>query len=183
MPAAPRPFTLQPHPATPSAAARALTASVAPGPDGGWRLRFTLSGDPARLRVPAPAKRPVAADGLWRQTCFEAFVGDPRNARYHEFNFSPSGEWAAYIFSAERLRDADAAPLPAPRIACARVADALRLDAELPAAALPAAKDGWLLGLSAVLEADDGRLSYWALSHPAARPDFHRRDGWIAYPP
>lgn len=180
MPAAPRPFTLQCHPAAACAAARAVTASVAAGAAGGWRLSFTVTGDMARLRLPAPAHAATAADGLWRHTCLEAFVGDPQSARYHEFNFSPSGHWAAYVFAAERLRQPAAAPLPPPRIACARDAGSLRLTADLPAAALPpvAKAGGWLLGLAAVIEQDDGRLSHWALAHPAAQPDFHRRAGW-----
>ncbi|MCL1961221.1 MAG: DOMON-like domain-containing protein [Desulfovibrionaceae bacterium] len=180
MPAAPRTFTLQCHPATPCAAARALAVSVAPDGAADWRLTFVLTGDIARLRVPAPTSEPAASDGLWQRTCFEAFAGDPRAARYHEFNFSPSGDWAAYVFSAERLRETSAAPLPPPRIACASDARSLRLDAWLPAAALPATADGWRLGLAAVVESAEAGLSYWALAHPAARPDFHRREGWIA---
>ena len=34
--------------------------------------------------------------------------------------------------------------------------------------------------MSAVIETDDGRLSYWALAHPAPQPDFHHRAGWTA---
>ena len=146
---------------------------VAPAPGGAWRLAFRLAGDLARLRIPAPAARPAATDGLWRHTCLEAFVGDPRGARYHEFNFSPSGDWAAYAFAAERRR----APgeLPAPRIACTHDSHALRLDAWLPAA-----YGGWQLGLAAVVEAADGVLSYFALAHLREVPDFHQRSGWTA---
>jgi hypothetical protein len=156
-----------------------LTAALVPAPAGDRHLSFILRGDVARLRVPAPASLPMAKDGLWQHTCFEAFVADPHSARYHEFNLSPSGDWAAYVFAAERLRQPDAAPLPAPRIVCTHQARTLRLDAQLPAAALPAAAGSCLLGLSAVIEAADGALSYWALAHPAARPDFHQRAGWI----
>ncbi len=35
------------------------------------------------------------------------------------------------------------------------------------------------LGLSAVVEANDGTLSYWALRHPPGRPDFHHPDGCV----
>ena len=41
----------------------------------------------------------------------------------------------------------------------------------------------WPLGLTAVIEAQDGHLSYWALHHPAAQPDFHHRGGWTARVP
>ena len=34
------------------------------------------------------------------------------------------------------------------------------------------------LGASAVIETADGALSYWALAHPAGRPDFHHADGF-----
>ena len=171
MPAAPRTFTLQCHPATPCAAVQALTVRVEPQPDGGWRLGFTLAGEMARLRIPAPAARPAATDGLWRHTCLEAFVGEPHSTRYHEFNFSPSGDWAAYAFTAERQRAPDA--LPAPRIACTHDARSLRLDAWLPVK-----YGGWQLGLAAVVETADGSLSYYALAHPREIPDFHQRAGW-----
>jgi len=34
------------------------------------------------------------------------------------------------------------------------------------------------LGLSAVIEAADGGLSYWALRHPPGKPDFHRPEAF-----
>lgn len=121
---------------------------------------------------------------------------------YREFNFSPCGRWAAYAFAAERQRAAQQPAWPAPRLACtahprAHAAPPPRqaapppgtppaappithwqLDAWLPAAWLPPGP--WQLGLSAVIEAADGSLSYWALRHPAPQPDFHARSGWTA---
>jgi hypothetical protein len=32
--------------------------------------------------------------------------------------------------------------------------------------------------LSAVIEAADGTISYWALKHPSDRPDFHHADSF-----
>jgi hypothetical protein len=48
-------------------------------------------------------------DELWKQTCFEAFVGSPAEESYFEFNFSPSTQWAAYGFDSYRagMRDVD----------------------------------------------------------------------------
>ena len=172
------------HPAMPCAAVRSLRAAWHWRTQGGTprlHLRYTLHADVQALRLP-DRRPPRFADGLWRHTCFEAFVGAEGACGYHEFNFSPSGDWAAYVFRAERLRD-NAAALPAPRIACMGVGDgdALTLDVWLPRAALPAPGNaGLTLGLSAVLETRDGQLSYWALHHPGAQPDFHHRDGWTA---
>lgn len=177
MPAA-QSFTLVPHPASGCDAVRQLVVSVThDAAQAAWRLRYELTGDLARLRIPEPAARSAATDGLWRHTCFEAFVGAHDGPAYREFNFSPSGQWAAYAFSAERVRDATAPALPAPRLRCMRDAHALTLDAWVADDVLPVDAP---LGLSAVIEARDGTLSYWALHHPAARPDFHHRSGWTA---
>jgi hypothetical protein len=36
-----------------------------------------------------------------------------------------------------------------------------------------------LLGLTAVVEEENGRLSYWALKHPPGKPDFHSPEGFV----
>ena len=173
-------WPLRPHPATPCAAVQRLEVSLVREPDG-WRLSYALAGALPALRLPHPSEHPSPADGLWRHTCFEAFVGTVGSARYREFNFSPSGDWAAYAFAAERQRDPAAPTGPAPRIACTHDARTLRLTAWLPADALPAM--GGVLGLSAVVETTDGALSYWALVHPRAQTDFHHAAGWTARVP
>lgn len=161
------------HPATPCAALRALTVSVAME-EAGWRLDYRLSGAPATLRLPAPLATPGAADGLWQHTCCELFVAEAGEA-YREFNFSPSGEWAAYAFSTCRQR-VDWAPHAAPQIRVHAEAETLTLSAFLPIALLP--PQAVALGLSAVIETADGQLSYWALHHAGERPDFHRRESF-----
>jgi hypothetical protein len=94
---------------------------------------------------------------------------------YYEFNFSPSSEWAAYRFGAYR----DGEPLDdealAPNISVEQAADRLRLRATVRLDHLPVIQLGATLriGLTAVIEATDGSLSYWALKHPSDKPDFH----------
>lgn len=178
-----RAFTLTPHPGTSRAGVAALTATLE-RTAGHWLLRYELSGDIAGLRLPAPSAQPAFTDGLWRHTCFEVFIGRHGDAAYSEFNFSPSGDWAAYAFSAERVRAKDAPPLPAPRIACEVQPHRLTLRAWLPAAALPQrGAAACTLGLCAVIEDAHGQLGYWALHHPGTQPDFHHRGGWTARPP
>lgn len=145
-------------------------------------LRYTVKGDMDHLRLPTPVA-PGPADGLWQHTCFEAFVGMAGQAAYREFNFSPSGQWAAYHFHDQRQRDraAEAAALPLqPGISLCPADTGLTLLATLPLHALPAPGLAWELGLSAVIETQGGQLSYWALRHPGQRPDFHHRGGWRA---
>lgn len=176
------------HPATPCAAVRGIEVELhwQATPHPALLLVYALRGALTDLRLPAAAASPARIDGLWQHTCFEAFVGtDGDHPAYREFNFAASGDWAAYRFSAERVRDMAAetiaSPAP-PRIVTSRSRGAVfTLGAEVPVGWLPDAVDRpWLLGLSAVIESADGRLSYWALHHPAPRPDFHHRAGWTA---
>lgn len=187
LPAVPRALVC--HPATPCALPLQIDVSLAAAGSeagAGLLLRYQLRGDLSRMRVPEPAS-PGPADGLWQRTCFEAFVARAGETAYREFNFSPSGRWAAYRFSAERLRDAaaEAAQAPVvPDLELERGTDSLTLLAWLPLRALPDCAQGlpMEIGLTAVIETTDGQLSYWALRHPAERPDFHHRGGFVLAP-
>jgi len=164
------------HPATPCAALGGLSVAVTTTADGGLALRYRVTVRPEAIRLPSP-QPPGPADGLWQHTCCEAFVTEPGTG-YREFNFSPSGRWAAYRFTDYRLRDSDFAPALEPRLAFTPLADGFALCATLPAALLPAG-DGLRLGLTAVIEAADGSKTYWALAHCAAQPDFHLRQSFV----
>lgn len=164
------------HVAVAAPAGLAVEAAVAPTGDGGLLLHYRITGDLDRLRLPAPG--PAApADDLWRHTCGEAFVAAVDAPEYHEFNFSPSGQWAAYRFAAYRERATGDLPPAAPQLEFRRTPEGCELIARLDPASLPAGP-ALQLGLSVVLEAGDGSLSYWALAHAAERPDFHLRAGF-----
>jgi hypothetical protein len=97
------------------------------------------------------------------------FLRVPGDDRYREWNFAPSGEWAAYDFTAYRDGRSDAEVAP-PYI---RVEDNMTWWA-LGATIAVDAETSWALGLSAILEEKDGTKSYWAIAHPPGdRPDFH----------
>jgi len=157
------------HPMTPCPAVRSLTGAARR--EGGWLvLAFRLEGDLAALAIPAAAA-PARTDGLWEHSCFEAFVSAEGDG-YLEFNLSPSGQWAAYRFDGYRAGMAalDIAP---PRIEVVQDGDALELKAEIE---LP--NPGPIrLGLTAVIEAANGAMSYWAMKHVHGQPDFHNADG------
>ncbi|PJK15385.1 hypothetical protein CO613_01440 [Lysobacteraceae bacterium NML07-0707] len=169
---------LHPHPTTPCPAVRALAVDWAWVDADTLRLDYRLDAELAALRIPPPAAVPAAVDGLWRHTCFEAFIGVPDAPGYHEFNASPSGDFAAYVFVAQRQRQMSAT-LPAPQVSCHAVDEGLQLRLDIPLLALPAGRV-WQLGLSAVIETVSGECSYFALAHPSPAPDFHARAGWTA---
>jgi hypothetical protein len=170
--AAPTFFPLICHVQSPQTAVRTLRASAHRGA-AGLALRYVLDGDTSRLRIAAlaPAR---AADELWRHTCFEAFVAASDGTAYHEFNFSPSREWAAYAFRNYRERGADLPQLD-PGIEVHIDAARLELTATIGNRLLPTTPGVLRMGLCAVIEDAAGTLSYWALRHATEKPDFHQR--------
>jgi hypothetical protein len=135
---------------------------------------YTLTGDCGRLSIP-PLRPSAQVDGLWQHTCFEAFLSTKGAAAYHEFNFSPSGEWAHYFFSDYRIQEPLEEEEIAPQITTGRVESSLKSEASIH---LPHSLVGQplRLALSAVIEEQSGLLSYWALQHPPGKPDFHHAD-------
>lgn len=200
------------HPAHPPLRVCAVAARVL-SHDADWCvLRWKVDGA-ADLVVP-PFAGNRRQDGLWQTTCFELFLealplqgegwvgvsdGDavrdpsgvghptptPRLGRgaYSEFNFAPSERWAAYDFTGYRTGMAERAMARAPVITPRRGGDVLFCDVAIASATLPPLP--WRHGLTAVLEEAGGVKSYWALAHPAEKPDFHDPaclGAWLAAP-
>ena len=167
----PPPMLLVPHPDTPVATVQEIAVSVWQD-DGRWHIRYLVEGR-GDLVLAGPAE-PRRTDNLWQHTCFEAFVG-LKGGAYLEFNFSPSGEWAAYRFDAPRqgMRDEPAEI----EVWLDAGEDWLGVEAAVRCKAL---EPGLTLGLSAVIEESGGRKSYWALKHPDGPPNFHDRSCFTA---
>jgi hypothetical protein len=167
------------HPQTGSDAIEEIRASVAWSYGEPIAIRYSLKGDLTRLRVPQ-SQPPRRSDRLWEHTCFEAFFAVKGQPEYLEFNFAPSGEWAVHSF--QRYREAAPPPKkdPATEITVRRTGENLELNAGVWLDGLQAISPGARLSvaLSAVIEDNRGRLSYWALKHPRGKPDFHHREGF-----
>ncbi len=147
------------------------------------RCRFEVTGRGVKVPPPSVAG-PSRCDGLWRHTCLEVFVTAARDPGYCEWNLSPSGDWNLYRFDNHRKGGRPETAVADARPQVARRDGALVVEADLPLAPLGLADASLEIGLSAVLEADDGTLTYWALAHAAARPDFHDRRGFkLRLPP
>lgn len=160
-------------------AVQSLQVEVEATPEGGLQLRYDLTADLTQLRIPAP-QVPAEVNDLWKNICFELFVAVEGDTGYHEFNFSPSGQWAAYAFSNYRERS-EWTSSQAPYISISQTNTGhLILEAMITAADIPPNISGkpLQLGLTAVIEAEDGSCSYWALLHPSDHPDFHHRAGF-----
>jgi hypothetical protein len=167
------------HPATPCDAVRRLEVRVRRNSAAILTLSYSLDADMARLRIPASAA-PQRTDGLWRHTCLEAFIRQEGAPGYCEFNFAPSTQWAAYRFTGYREGMMAVAEEHAPRLTVRNKEHGLELDAvlKLESAAELTQLARLLLAGSAVIEEENGRLSYWALKHASGKPDFHHPESF-----
>lgn len=142
--------------------------------NGHFEIDFRVFGSPLRAKLPV-WEGPERADELWRTTCFEAFIKPQGSETYFELNLAPSGRWAAYRFDSYRsgMRPAGIEGRPDPDIL---LYDGIWVqDATFDFSGEPELDPArtWQIGLSAVVEEQDGTKSYWALEHGAGPPDFH----------
>lgn len=175
-----RSLALSPHPSAAGDPVRGIEVSVARDPNGLLALRYTVEGDLRLLSIP-PARPARRADELWRHTCFEAFIATGAGTSYLELNFSPSGEWASYAFSAYRERASEAQAEgeagAVPSVTTMRDDRTATLEASIELECLRGDAPRQV-AIAAVIEQAGGQLSYWALRHPAGKPDFHHPRGF-----
>jgi len=177
---APKQVTLVAHPSTHSDAIESLDVQLSVPSLGLLTLCYSLRADMSRIRV-GQGGVPGPADGLWKHTCFEAFVQPGGSRGYYEFNFSPTKQWAVYRFDSYREGMTPMNLANPPGIAIRKAPDRLELEATFPlpvSAGIDAAQRP-KLALTAVVEEDSGRLCYWSARHPQGKPDFHHPDGFV----
>lgn len=141
----------------------------------GLALRYAVTGDIAELTIPELAHQGRAHE-LWKHTCFEIFMRTEQGEGYYEFNFSPTGQWAAYHFAGYRSGRTDIADVADPGIGTRSINDRFEIRAAIDLSRLPELAGPWTVGLSVILEQTDGNKSFWALRHPPGKPDFHHVD-------
>ena len=167
------------HQSQPTDTIARFTASAERGADGWLRFRYVIHGAVDRIALPARIA-PRHTDDLWRHTCFEAFITAEDDPAYVECNFAPSSAWATYRFARYRSRMTALVSVAPPRITLQMEHDRFVLEARLQLGEFANHPLRPLrIGLTAVIEDKAGDLTYWALRHPRAKPDFHHRGGFI----
>lgn len=142
-------------------------------------LRYDLTGLIGSRALPARAATPARKDGLWKETCFELFLGLEGSDQYWEFNFSPSGDWNVYSFEAYRQGMQEEQAFASLPFSVQSHPDSLNLSVELDLEKIILRDHVLKAGISAVVRSAGGDCTYWALAHPGTQPDFHRKDGFI----
>ncbi len=98
---------------------------------------------------------------------------------YREYNFAPSGDWAAYRFTGYRAGSVSL-EMVAPRIELERSSRDLALTVTLSDHPLDALERR-RIGMACIVETPT-ELSCWALAHAPGRPDFHHPRGFAMTP-
>jgi len=141
-------------------------------------IRYDLQGKLADLVIPGPAARPARRHGLWEATCFEFFLGVKDAPGYWEFNLSPAGHWNVYRFAGYRRGMAEEVAFTSLAFSVRPRPDSLGVALELEIERIVAVDQPLAVALAAVIKFRDHGLTYWALTHPGAEADFHRRDSF-----
>ena len=142
------------------------------------QVEFRLVGALHTITLPSRAVQPQRRPELWQQSCFELFFASHGANAYHEVNLSPSGHWNLYRFDSYRkgMREEPNDCLKCHLLPAAQPL-VVRMEIDLERIGLREKK--LLIGPCAVLLSMKKPPSYWALSHPGDRPDFHNLNGQL----
>ncbi len=127
---------------------------------------FKLSGRLEDLYIPPNKASFAKGNKLYEHTCFEIFLAKV-DGSYVEWNFSPSSAWSQYSFQSYRERQGQADISQPPKFDIRKVGDELIILGKLNPVGFS------LVGVSAVIEDENGLLTYWAVKHGKDKPDFH----------
>jgi hypothetical protein len=171
-------FTLQPFSATESVPNVEILGKIDRSSHQ-LQLCYQLFGNLPEIIIPTPADIPNRQDELWRETCFEFFLGIPKSSQYWEFNLSPAGHWNVYHFEAYRQ---------GMQIESAVTELPFRVEQQTHGLTVTLATDLERLGLAdrsldvaitSVIKKIDKTVTYWALTHRGSQADFHLRESFI----
>ena len=137
------------------------------------RVTYRLQGALEKISLPTAQEKGNFIEGLWEKTCFELFLAPQHATHYWEWNFSPTRDWFFLSYEGYRVRRS---PPPSPPTLKKLEIDRLSSGFELTVTTeLPDLKvQKWDVGISTVLLIHEAP-TFWALSHEAAKPDFHQR--------
>lgn len=164
---------LQCHPLSERGFVDRIAVHVDRAEGGRLQIKYTLYGRINGIHLP-DVMYPERTDGLWKDTCFELFCGRANEGSYVEFNFAPSGQWAAYAFTGYREGMTELA-CPPPQINCTAGEGMFEMTVIVDSPESLRTVDV-VAGLSAVIADKQGRTAYWALAHPPGKADFHHKD-------
>ncbi len=146
-------------------------------------LDYRIRGDIDRPRLP-PQAASKFQDLLWSKPAWKRSSASPTATPTSNSTSRPRASGRC-IDSKPIGKDVTSLnPLPPPRVIVRRHGEELEADIDIHLGAIPGLTAAEIKGrelrlaVSAVMQSDQGVISYWALAHPPGKPDFHHRDGF-----
>ncbi|PZD73594.1 hypothetical protein C1752_02130 [Acaryochloris thomasi RCC1774] len=143
------------------------------------RIRYVVVDPLGEVVALPPSDAPSRQDDLWATTCLELFFGPAGSENYWEINLSTAGHWNVYRFDAYRSGMREEASVTVLPFKVERPAGRLHLSLDLDLTLLGIGEGELEVAIATVLQSKNNLMSYWALTHPGAEADFHRRDSFI----
>lgn len=143
-------------------------------------LHYSVSGRVEEILLPSLIASHSRRAELWKQTCFEFFLAKKGQPQYWEFNLSPSGDWNAYQMDAyRRVGFREETSVQRLQFFMQQATGMITLDAQVDLDSIIQQGDDIEVGITAIVQTNDGYETYWALTHPAPQADFHIRESFI----
>lgn len=142
-------------------------------------ISYSLLGDLKQVVIASPSDTPVRKHELWKNTCFEFFIGIKDSQQYWEFNLSPAGDWNIYRFDGYRQGMQEETAFTKLPFNVDNQFDSLKLTLDVDLNKIVSVNQVLEVAITAVIKHRDGEVTYWALTHRGAEADFHLRDSFI----
>ncbi|MCC5645251.1 DOMON-like domain-containing protein [Nostoc sp. CHAB 5824] len=171
-------FSLQPFPSTKSLPNLKIAGNIARNSNQ-LIICYTLGGDLKEIAITPPSNAASRKHELWKDTCFEFFLGIKDSQRYWEFNLSSAGHWNVYRFNGYRQGMQEETAFKNLPFNVQNQADGLTLALDVDLNKIISAEQAIEVAITTVIKDKDGEVTYWALTHRGAEADFHIRDSFI----
>lgn len=170
-------FTLQPFPSVEALFNLKITGNIARHQNL-LTISYNLLGNIQQVDI-TPPETPQRKHELWQDTCFEFFLGAKNSPAYWEFNLSPAGHWNIYRFNNYRQGMQEETAFTTLPFDVKHNSDSLDLTLNVNLDKIISVDQAIEVAITTVIKSTNGEVSYLALSHKGAEPDFHLRESFV----
>ncbi|MEH2202080.1 DOMON-like domain-containing protein [Nostoc sp.] len=171
-------FSLQPFPSNESPPNWKISGNVVRNGNK-VAIRYMLEGDLKEITIFPPSNTPSRKHELWKDTCFEFFVGINNSEQYWEFNLSPARHWNVYRLDGYRQGMQEETAFEKLQFDVQNQGKGLAIMLDLDLGKIISGEQAIEVGITTVVKDRNGEVTYWALTHLGAEADFHLRDSFI----
>ncbi|MBH8565019.1 DOMON-like domain-containing protein [Nostoc sp. CENA67] len=140
---------------------------------------YSLLGELKEIVIAPPSDTPARKHELWKDTCFEFFLGIKDSPSYWEFNLSPAGDWNVYHFDGYRQGMQEETAFTKLPFNVDNQSDSLTLTLDVDLSKIVSVNQVIEVAITAVIKQISTEVTYWALTHQGVEADFHLRESFI----